>query len=279
VCEEIPILLPVRFSNIRECELRKNVSETTGSTLDQWQAVYDKHHFRKLAHKRLRSILSFFKHLEKPRVLDIGIGWGTNYLPFLRQIDLIGLDYSFESLLLLKRIYSAGTSKPPLLVCGSLSALPLKNVAFDVVWSTQVFQHIPDNSEILSSFETTIQQLLKKDGIFVVDNLNYSYIKPLLFLKRLVRPSVHQTRERANFNGHYYLKYYLAEDFHEIMKRFDGQVRYEIVFTENLFHPELGLIPRSLFMARVDNAIQKTKLAKYLGRQITLIVYKTPMAN
>lgn len=276
ISEGIPILLPREFSNVAECEQRKAVSEKAGERIDTWGSFYDISHFGKLSHIRIRQQLQKIGTTLKPKVLDIGIGWGVNYLPFNRNIDLFGLDFSYESLLLLRRIYERSGESSPNLLCASLSAIPLKNIKFDLIWSTQVYQHIPDAKEIESSFDYVIRHLLKRGCLFVVDNLNYNYLyrRFLVTMKNILKSTTRREADLARYYDGLYTKYYTKKDFQELVGKFQADVTYEISYTENLFHPEFRLTPRSSFIAFADVLIQKTPFAKLLGRQISLMLEK-----
>ena len=104
IVEGIPVLLPQKFSNAAEVALRDSVSGKFRKKLDGWELLYDKSHFRSLAHLRIKEQLSNLRTITQPNILDIGIGWGVNYLPFASKVNLFGLDFSLESLLLLKFI-------------------------------------------------------------------------------------------------------------------------------------------------------------------------------
>jgi len=71
-----------------------------------------------------------------------------------------------------------------------------------------------------------------------------------------------------------YLKYYLDKDFELLMGNSDKNIKYYITFTENLFHPEYNLIPKTKMLAKFDDLLSRSPFAGYLGRQITLIVNK-----
>ena len=158
VVNGISVLLPRRFSNIGECAIRKKVSEDGFKRINDYHKLYDIHHFRTLSQIRIHSYLKTLTlhNDQKNRILDIGVGWGLNYLPFVPDIDLWGLDFSFESLLLLKKIYEKEGRLVPTLICASLNAIPLIDLKFNLVWSSQVYQHISDVKAIESSFDYII---------------------------------------------------------------------------------------------------------------------------
>ena len=72
-----------------------------------------------------------------------------------------------------------------------------------------------------------------------------------------------------------YLKFYLEKDFYALVREYGSKASSKIIFTENLFHPEFKLIPKTNLIAFVDSLIQKTPFAKFISRQISLILEKT----
>lgn len=75
------------------------------------------------------------------RILDAGCGTGSllSHLCFNKQRIVIGIDFSFESLL-----FAKDKMRPPLLLCHSnLLSLPFSDKCFDGVSCLWVLQHIP----------------------------------------------------------------------------------------------------------------------------------------
>lgn len=280
ILESIPILLPRKFSNAAECELRKNVSEQANGMINQWEKLYDAHHFKKLSRLRIKLQLQKLNLKVTPKILDVGIGWGANYLSLNRNVDLFGLDFSYESLLLLKRIYERAGEPVPNLICASLSAIPLKNIKFHLIWSTQVYQLVPDDKEIKISLDFIIQNLLSENGLFIIDSLSYNRLYFLNILKNILKPAA--AKEKVNqvkHNNNLYIKYYTEKNLRELVEKLKPKVRHKIFFTENLFYPEFKGIFKSNFIAFIDYLIQKIPLAKFLGRQISLILRKERTIN
>ncbi|MBC8550656.1 MAG: methyltransferase domain-containing protein [Candidatus Brocadiales bacterium] len=273
VIDGIPVLLPAHISNADEHEIRKKVSDEAAQTVDNWRSQYDPHHFRELAHLRLHSYIEQLE-IQNPRVLDIGVGWGVNYIPLLSDIELWGMDFSLESLMLLKKIYKQAGVRVPNLVCGSLGAIPLKNIQFNIISSTQVYQHIPEQKEIEKSFAAIIHELLDSPGIFIVDNFNYNYDKVTSHLKKIFRPDKYTDVDQVKNSRAFYYKFYLKKDFDILMEEIGGGIKYDVTYTENLFHPDMKLIPRGRVAAIIDAFVSRLPISKYTGRQISLSVSK-----
>lgn len=80
IVEGIPILLPFKSSNLKEAGFRDMVSKAVrDNNVEKLKSIYDRHHFRKLAHQQIRQRLSDSSSNKKPAVLDIGIGWGLKF--------------------------------------------------------------------------------------------------------------------------------------------------------------------------------------------------------
>ncbi len=264
----IPVLLPPRVPNPEEREVRRRVSEDVAAGLEGWRQVYDRHHFRARSELEIARFLARSEGATRPRLLDVGIGWGAAYLPFAERLELWGIDFSLESLLLARRIYAAEGATPPELVCASLDAIPIGGMRFDWVRSTQVYQHIADQRAIRSSLRQVIEELLADRGEFTVENLSFRYARlpgRLMRIRRRWAPPVGRERSTAD----YYLRYYLPGDFRSLLADI---AEPRIGYSEVIFHPELRLIPRSALAARLDAVLSRLPGAGLLARQIRMTV-------
>jgi 2-polyprenyl-3-methyl-5-hydroxy-6-metoxy-1,4-benzoquinol methylase len=257
--------LPEHVPNPSERQLRRRVSED--ASLERWRDLYDRHHFRALAELRLERLLA---KGPTPRVLDIGVGWGAVYLPFASRLELWGIDFSFESLVLARRIYEQEAVPLPELVCASLNAIPLRGIRFDLVQSVQVYQHIRERPEVVHSFAFVIEELLAPGGSFAVDNLSYSAARATAMLRRLLRRD--GAAEKELETGDYFLRYQSPRELATLAREASPRARWRVSFSESLFHPALGLMPRSRAAARLDAAVSRTPLGRLLGRQVRLTV-------
>jgi uncharacterized protein YbaR (Trm112 family) len=266
VVKGIPILLPDCVPNAAEREIRRRVSQST--ELEDWCATYDRHHFRALMELELERLTARRGPLQ---ILDIGVGWGPAYLPVARQTTLWGLDFSFESLLLMQRLYAREGAPEPMLVCASLTAIPLRDLRFDLVRSVQVYQHLRERSEIRRSFAFVIEHLLAPGGAFVVENLSYEFSRTLVRLRRLLRRAGREPAAKEEQTSDFFLRRYEPADFIALLPP-SAVSRSRITFTETLFHPGLGATPRSRTLAHIDAALARSPLARRLGRQVRLTV-------
>jgi SAM-dependent methyltransferase len=84
-----------------------------------------------------------------PLVLDVGCG-ERPYADLFQKTQYIGLNYSTVA------------ASPD--IVGDAQALPLKNDSFDIVFSTQVIEHVPEPKILVSE----ALRVLKPGGIFVL---------------------------------------------------------------------------------------------------------------
>jgi ubiquinone/menaquinone biosynthesis C-methylase UbiE len=101
------------------------------------------------------------------RVLEVGAGTGRDAAKMrMLGADVVGLDYSEESLALMKSSMPVtGTGTPIDIVCGDALDLPLCSETFDVVYHQGLLEHFRNPGDLL---EENVR-VLKKDGILLVD--------------------------------------------------------------------------------------------------------------
>jgi ubiquinone/menaquinone biosynthesis C-methylase UbiE len=101
---------------------------------------------------------------EVKSILDLGAGGGRNSF-FLRDVypraELVTLDVSLIRCARCRR--SVGLAP----VCGNGMALPFRSQSFDMVVSTQVIEHVPDDQ----AFVQEIKRILTPDGFCVVSSV------------------------------------------------------------------------------------------------------------
>lgn len=105
-------------------------------------------------------------------VLDAGCGHGY-FTYFLKKkgYHVVGVDISY------KAIEKARASCPEIefKVCSLSDRLPFENNTFDVVWSTEVIEHIYD----VYTYIREINRVLKPKGLFVLTTPYHGLIKNL----------------------------------------------------------------------------------------------------
>lgn len=97
-------------------------------------------------------------------ILDLGAGGGRNSV-CLRQVfpdaDVTALDVSFVRCSLCRRTAGADV------VCGDAMRLPFPDAAFDLVLSTQVIEHVPDDR----AFVAEATRVLRRGGQMIVSSV------------------------------------------------------------------------------------------------------------
>jgi 2-polyprenyl-6-hydroxyphenyl methylase/3-demethylubiquinone-9 3-methyltransferase len=111
------------------------------------------------------------------RVLDLGCGGGLA-TACLRQrgARVMGLDLSWASLRVAACHHREAGQAMPGFACARAEALPLVHTSVDVVWCTDVLEHLTD----LSTAIAQIAHVLKPGGLFLYDTLNRTWLSRLL---------------------------------------------------------------------------------------------------
>jgi ubiquinone/menaquinone biosynthesis C-methylase UbiE len=129
------------------------------------QDLYDKQYFMKSRHfQRRKSRLKPFKdavlRYSPHMVLDVGCGLG-GLVSWLREshIDAIGVDFA--------RTLKDDFNLPNIILIDSATKLPFKDKTFDVVVSTDFFEHL-DESEIAQVYKE-----MKRVGKIVLAHIAY----------------------------------------------------------------------------------------------------------
>ena len=165
-------------------------------------------------------------------ILDVGGCWGWHWRrlrSYRPDVTVFIVDFIRANLEHAKAVLGDLVDDKVHLVHGDATQLPFPNECFDLVWTVQTFQHIPD-------FESAVREshrVLRCGGEFI----NYSFNRTLLveFLYRIFGKSYHIEGWRDN--------YYLARASKrqkEIVKAIFG-VEIESRFTEIIFQPDLKI--------------------------------------
>lgn len=121
--------------------------------------------------RRLKTIIGRLDLSSPGAILDLGCGDGM-YLMVISHLGkrgLVGYDIDFGSLQLARRVI-APLSKTRL-INGAANVLPYKDMSFDVVYASEVLEHLRDDRGALSE----IRRVLKPDGRLLVTVPNARY--------------------------------------------------------------------------------------------------------
>jgi 2-polyprenyl-6-hydroxyphenyl methylase/3-demethylubiquinone-9 3-methyltransferase len=144
-----------------------------------WQAGSPLHLLARMNPARFAYFDPLVPHWAGLRVLDVGCGGGLAAACLVqRGAQVVGLDLSQASL----RVAARQTRRPgcpeAIYTCGRAEALPFPDASFDVVWCTDVLEHLTDVSAAIAQ----IARVLKPGGLFVYDTINRSWLSRLLVI-------------------------------------------------------------------------------------------------
>ena len=144
-----------------------------------WQAGSPLHLLARMNPARFAYFDPIVQHWQGRRVLDVGCGGGLAAAWLVqRGATVVGMDLSRASLHVASR-HTHGHGHPEaVFMCGRAEALPCADASFDVVWCTDVLEHLPD----LPAAITQIARVLKPGGLFLYDTINRSWLSRLLVI-------------------------------------------------------------------------------------------------
>lgn len=159
---------------------------------EQWHKDYNKNilDIDKLnMMKWHKTVLSFLdKDLSGKKMLEVGCGNGdfSNYLAVNNNADILGLDFSTESIKIAnqkKEVFGAKTSS---FMVGDAQNIDLPDNSFDIIVSCECLEHIPVPQKMVSE----IFRLLKPGGMVVLTTENYfnAYAYHRVYLQMRGRP-------------------------------------------------------------------------------------------
>jgi 2-polyprenyl-6-hydroxyphenyl methylase/3-demethylubiquinone-9 3-methyltransferase len=113
------------------------------------------------------------------RVLDVGCGGGLAAACLVqRGARVVGLDLSQASLQVAARQTRRPGCPAAVYTCGGAEALPFADASFEVVWCTDVLEHLVDRPAVIAQ----IARVLKPGGLFLYDTINRSWLSRLLVI-------------------------------------------------------------------------------------------------
>src|SRR5439155_2498564 len=91
---------------------------------------------------------------------------------------VVGVDLSRASLHIAS-CHARGHGHPEsIFACGRAESLPFADASFDVVWCTDVLEHLADRPTAIAQ----IARVLKPGGLFLYDTINRSWLSKLLVI-------------------------------------------------------------------------------------------------
>jgi len=120
----------------------------------------------------LKTFSKYNTHTARKRLLDAGCGDGE-FLGFLAQqgFDVYGVDISEKAIARARERCSG-----PSLYCETLEeALPWPSGFFDVIWCTEVLEHLFDIPKVLAG----LNRVLKQNGLLILTTPYHGLVKTL----------------------------------------------------------------------------------------------------
>jgi 2-polyprenyl-6-hydroxyphenyl methylase/3-demethylubiquinone-9 3-methyltransferase len=142
-----------------------------------WQAGSQLHMLARLNPPRFAYFDPLVACWQGLRVLDLGCGGGLATACLARRgARVVGLDLSWPSLCVARRHTQESYDPAPVFLRGWAEALPFADASFDVVWCTDVLEHLAD----LPAAIMHIARVLKPGGLFLYDTINRTWLSRLL---------------------------------------------------------------------------------------------------
>src|SRR5215471_9370671 len=142
-----------------------------------WQAGSPLHLLARMNPARFAYFDPIVRHWQGLRVLDLGCGGGLAAACLAqRGATVVGMDLSRASLHVAAR-HTRGYGHPEaVFACGQAETLPFADASFDVVWCTDVLEHLAG----LPAAIAEIARVLQPGGLFLYDTINRSWLSRLL---------------------------------------------------------------------------------------------------
>ena len=142
-----------------------------------WQAHSQLHMLARMNPARFAYFDTIVERWQGLYVLDLGCGGGlTAACLAQRGAAVVGIDLSCASLHVASR-HARGDGYPTsVFACGRAESLPFPDTSFDVVWCTDVLEHLHD----LPTAIAQIARVLKPGGLFLYDTINRTWLSRLL---------------------------------------------------------------------------------------------------
>ncbi len=199
------------------------------------------------------------------KILDIGGGWAWHWRNINKirpDIKVYVVDFIYENFFHAKKIIKKNFNKNVYLINTDANKLRFENETFDLVWSVQVFQHMPDFKQ--SARE--IKRVLKKNSKFINITFNDSLISKIKYLL---------LNKKHFFEGVVPNQFFVSRNIRKYNLTLKSIFKCNpiIKYSEILFNPELGFFfgsEKSIF-GKIDSMLTSSFiLFKFIARQIHL---------
>ena len=128
---------------------------------------------------------------EKPRILDVGCGWGKISRRFSKKLDkkadVVGIDLDVLSL-----EYGGFLNRDASFVRADMRHLPLKPLAFDVILSSKVLHEVESKDELDNGLREFARTLRRDGSVYVFDPFaRFRVVKLIQRILHKVYPKIH----------------------------------------------------------------------------------------
>lgn len=164
---------------------------------------------------------------QKGRLLNIGCAHGPDFLPFARDFDLYGVDFSPE-MLKFARQYARKFKFSPSLIVAEVAHLPYADETFDWAISVATYHHIKGREEKQSAL-SELRRVLKPGGEAFITVWNRW--QPRFWLKPKEIAVPWRKRDKTLYRYYYLLSY-------PELERLVKKAGFEVLraFPENSYH-------------------------------------------
>lgn len=145
------------------------------SEYEKWHVEYNK----SILHSDILNIMKWHKtvlslidtDLSGKKMLEVGCGNGdfSNYLSIERKADILGLDFSKESIAIAKDKKIKFNAPSSDFMVGDAQNIALPDNTYDIIVSCECLEHIPEPQKMVSE----IFRVLKPGGLVVLTTENY----------------------------------------------------------------------------------------------------------
>ncbi len=195
----------------------------------------------------------------RDRILDGGAGTGFVTLACVaRNVELAAVDFSRESLKMLRSAIPLPLLSQTHLVQADLTRLPFRDGIFDKAVQAQVLEHLPTAEDRDAAVSET-KRVLTRGGRFVLSAYNFSLWKK----RSAARGEVHFAQREGYHGGRIYYRNFEAAELRALLSQHFQVRSIRGVINELPEDLQYRLRPFGLL---VERGLQMTALSVHLGR-------------
>lgn len=254
------------FENISQQEEIQIRAKVAAKVYDNYMDEISDHHSVEVMDYEVRRVLKIVP--ENGIVVDVGGCWGWHWRNLYKQrpdVQVVIVDFVKQNLLHAQNILGSVINKSIHLVHGDATKLPFPEGSFDLYWSVQTLQHIPEFSKSIKE----AHRILRGGGVFLNYSLNHQ--KAIKLIYKLLGKNYVTKGRWANL----YLARASNQQASLIEKIFAKPVKRR--YCEVFFHPDLRFKngKEGNFLGKIDALIGSSFLMLgWVARQQTFQIIK-----